>query len=36
MAEPKVVEDTIPVDIDPEMQNDSNEDIIENIKVTYW
>ena len=35
MAEPKIVEDTIPVDIDSEMQNDSNEDIIENIKVTY-
>ena len=35
MAEPKIVEDAPPVDIDPEMQNDSTEDIIENIKVTY-
>ena len=35
MAEPKVVEDAIPVNIDSEMQNDSTEDIIENIKVTY-
>jgi len=35
MAEPKVVEDALPVDIETEMQNDSTEDIIENIKVTY-
>ena len=35
MAEPKIVEDVRPLNIDPEMQNDSTEDIIENIKVTY-
>ena len=35
MAEPKIVEEAIPADNAPEMQNDSTEDIIENIKVTY-